>query len=428
MKGCKGLCTAYLIAELVVCSKVAASPADLFGVGTRAQGVAQTGTAFGEHDHQCYTNPALLGGRSFQHLSLGYQSVLFVTRYTAGAQHGEQQLLTYSVLGVTLPVPFGGPLERRLALGLSVTSPRRLVTRAKLWFPERPQFPLLTSQAESLSLTTGVGIKLSDSLSAGVGVRWLASMVGHVLIAGEDDGTTTALVQDELVTSRSPVLGLTSAPLESVRLGLVWRGVQRSDLDIDVQFSDLGALRLPDLALAGTAQYDPEQWEGEVAWLSAPWHLALALRYRRWSSFDGFLRRSVPCPRGETRCGTPEPAVPGFEDTWSPRLGGTWRMPLGRSLRATVRAGLAYEPSPVPEQTGASNYWDNARWLTSLGYGVSASLGGVAFDLDLALQRHWLVERSHQKDSAAAESMPDLARVTTDGSLSLAALELGVTF
>jgi hypothetical protein len=70
--------------------------------------MAQTGVADGEHDHQSAANPALLGGRTHQHLSLGYQSAVFESSYSGTSEGRSQDAVNSTTLGVTLPLPFGG--------------------------------------------------------------------------------------------------------------------------------------------------------------------------------------------------------------------------------------------------------------------------------------------------------------------------------
>lgn len=415
---------------LLVGAPVSASPADLFGVGLRSQAMAQTGAAYGEHDHQSFTNPALLGGVAQQHLSLGYQSALFVTRYRSdsGAEAQSQELASATTLGVTLPLPFGGFLRDRLAIGFSAYSPRKLVTRAQLWYPDRPQFPLLASRAQSLSLATALGAKVLPRLNLGVGLRWLASLAGSVSVTGSESGETTTVVQDKLVTSLAPVAGLRAEPFDNVFLGLVWRDEHTSRIDVAIQVAELGALELPELNIAGMAQYDPEQVDAELAWLIGAWQLAGAVRYRRWSAFPGFLEQTFDCPESEPICGAKAPAPPNFSDTWALRAGVAKVSVLAPAASSELRLGLGYEPTPVPEQTGTANRWDNSRVVASAGYGVKVVWGGVPLAFELALQQQWLVERTHVKSAMAAETQPELARVTTAGSVRLVAFGAGVTF
>lgn len=406
-----------------------ASPADLFGVGLRPQGMVQTGVADGEHDHLSAANPALLGGLTRQHLSLGYQSAVFETSYSGSSEGSTQDAANATTLGVTLPLPFGGLLENRLALGFSAYSPRKLVTRAEILYADTPQFPLLASRAQSLSLASGLGVLLHPRVRVGAGVQWLASLVGSVAVTGSDEGETTTVVEDQLVTSLAPVLGVSVEPLDDWHVGLVWRDEHTSEVHVKIQVAELGALELPDLNIAGMAQYDPEQLDAEVQWTPDPWSLVLGLRYRRWSAFPGFLEPTFKCPPEEPVCGTQAPAAPDFSDTWTPKAALALRFSLGEHASAEFRSGVAYEPTPIPEQTGASNTWDNARVVASAGYGLDFDWGGVPLSLEIAFQQHWMRERTHVKNSdVAADPDLDLSRVVTQGQIRLFALAAGVEF
>ncbi|HEU5073039.1 MAG TPA: outer membrane protein transport protein, partial [Polyangiaceae bacterium] len=384
--------------------------------------MAQTGVAHGEHDHQSAHNPALLGGRARQHLSLGYQSVLFETEYS-GTSHGrDQHAVNATSLGVTLPLPFGGGLAQRLALGFSAYSPRELVTRAELLYADTPQFPLLAPRAQCLNLATGLGVLVHPRLRLGVGVQWLASLVGSVVVTGSDEGTTTTVVRDELVTSLAPVAGVSAEPLDDLHVGLVWRDEHRSEVDVKIQVSELGALVLPNLNIAGLAQYDPEQVDAEIQWVPERWSLVFGVRYRHWSAFPGFLGPTFECPPEAPVCGTQAPANPGFSDTWTPKAAIAFRIALSDTAQAELRSGVAYEPTPIPEQRGSSNLWDNARVVGSAGYGLRFEAGGVPLSLEIAVQRHWLRERTHAKSSEASAQQPQFSKVVTAGAIQLFAL------
>lgn len=419
---------ALAIALLVSAEPVSASPADLFGVGLRPQSMAQTGVAHGEHDHQSAHNPALLGGRVEQHLSLGYQSALFETEYSGTSAGRAQEAVNTTTLGVTLPLPFGGALAERLALGFSAYSPRELVTRAEILYADTPQFPLLIPRAQCLNLATGLGVLVHPRLRIGAGVQWLASLVGSVAVNGSDEGTTTTVVHDELVTSLAPVVGVSAEPLPDFHVGLVWRDEHQSEVDVKIRVSELGALELPELNIAGMAQYDPEQVDAEIQWVPEHWSLALAVRYRRWSAFPGFLGPTFECPPTEPVCGAQAPPDPGFSDTWSPKAALAFRFALAGRAQAELRWGVAYEPTPMPEQRAGSNTWDNARVVASAGYGLRFEAGGVPLSLEVAFQQQWLRERAHVKSPEAKQLQPAFGKVVTSGQVQLFAGALGVEF
>lgn len=108
---------------------------------------------------------------------------------------------------------------------------------------------------------------------------------------------------------------------------------------------------------------------------------------------------------------------PGFSDTWALRIGGqlascwshcgkdeVWAVPAGseavpRSIRTFVRGGFGYVPSPVPAQSGLTNYMDSDRTVLAGGLGFelhSRRVGPVR--LDIGGQHHTLAERTFTKD------------------------------
>ena len=83
-------------------------------------------------------------------------------------------------------------------------------------------------------------------------------------------------------------------------------------------------------------------------------------------------------------------------------------LPIARCVRGVgtvsvrARGGYAWVPSPVPDQTGITNYVDNDKHVGAIGLGIElghisrVSKGPVRFDL--ALQTQSLVRRTTVKD------------------------------
>ena len=78
--------------------------------------------------------------------------------------------------------------------------------------------------------------------------------------------------------------------------------------------------------------------------------------------------------------------------------------PMTRRVAASLRVGYAYEPSPVPEQSEATNFLDADRQLASLGAGFRFDgprpwLGG-GLALDLVYVAGFLDRRRYSKSEA----------------------------
>ena len=114
-------------------------------------------------------------------------------------------------------------------------------------------------------------------------------------------------------------------------------------------------------------------------------------------------------------------------DSFSPRGSAEYRFATGE-LAWAVRAGYAFEPTPVPDQTGLTSFADNDRHLIAGGLGLT--LDGFQpilekpITFDLAVQWHHLVERLTIKDQ---EMFPG-STYSSGGDILRAALTMTVPF
>lgn len=109
--------------------------------------------------------------------------------------------------------------------------------------------------------------------------------------------------------------------------------------------------------------------------------LAIDLRYTRWSRW-----RDTHGAEG------------GFDDTMAPHLGVEYAYSDGTDLRL----GLGYEPTPVPDQVGRTNYVDNSRAIASIGAGHRFNLAGLDLELGWFMQLQGLLARETDKDVLVA--------------------------
>lgn len=81
-------------------------------------------------------------------------------------------------------------------------------------------------------------------------------------------------------------------------------------------------------------------------------------------------------------------------DTWSVRLGSSLETGQHR-----FGVGIMYEPTPVPTQTGRTNYVDNTRLGGQLGWGWRPFKETPQFEIGIGIQLQRLLERVHVKGS-----------------------------
>ena len=237
-----------------------------------------------------------------------------------------------------------------------------------------------TIQAVSLRtyfITPSIGLNLNSyvpGLSVGGGLDLVPSTVtlDRAIVFGETRGTAKLGGSAFGIGGR---LGVQYRPaaLKQLRLGATWRSQVnleyegKVDFDIDPAFrgqlppdGDITTkLKLPQMIAGGVAyNVTPElQLEVDVQWLN-------------WSTFDE-LRIVLP---GDVETVSPQK----YEDKVSARVGVEYALP---SLKAAVRAGYLYDPTPIPNTTITALFPDADRHVVSVG--GSYSLGSYNIDLGL---------------------------------------------
>jgi hypothetical protein len=315
-------------------------------------------------------------------------------------------------------MPLGGALRDRVGLGFGFYVPSEAINRARARrSPGEPSFVLLESRAFVVGLLVGVGVKVTPRLAVGLSVNALAVLRGTIDVTIDGAGRFTTQSEQRLLTRFAPILGARYRLRDDLDLGLAVRAPSRSDYDITVT-SDLGdalPLTLPEIAIAGTAQYDPLTVAAEAAWRVLP-SLTLTghLAWHRWSAFPRPTRNPVE--------GNPPQPDLGFRDIVVPRAAVEYRRPaLGGEV--TTRAGYAFHLSPAPEQRGRELLLDNHRHQLGLGLGVAWPGRALPLHVDGWVQVHHLVHRRHDRDPAVPGDQRSFA---TAGDLVVGGVTVGV--
>ena len=88
------------------------------------------------------------------------------------------------VIGVAVPIPFGGVLKDRIAVGMAGYTPTDvLVAREHLLYPETPQYPLLADRSQVLAVRLGAGADIGWGIRVGAGLGVLAALQGNIAVA-----------------------------------------------------------------------------------------------------------------------------------------------------------------------------------------------------------------------------------------------------
>ena len=368
-----------------------------------------------------YYNPAALTLAKRPSFAAGYQFASLNLKINE-TQHPTDDCPAL-VLGFGVPLPFGGPLEDRLSLGFGFILPQGAILLARSPQPSVPSFPLLETRAQTLSVQLALGVRVLDKVSIGFGTLILATLDGAIDATPGATGAVSAKVQNSLMTHLAPVVGILVGPFSNLNLAMTWRAQSLAEYAIPVTAEIPGPIRIPipSLNIAGVAQFDPQRASLEISYQGIEsLSISTGLTYRRWSQF----KNPIEYPAAPESY--PVQPKPDFHDTLTPRLGieGHWTL---SDWFIEPRLGYSYEPSPAPDQTGFHNYLSNHRHLLTSGFGLRFG----DFSLDVAGQFHWMIHRSHTKDTSAENELadnPGFPTVSHGGIITVWSTELGIVF
>lgn len=410
--------------------EASASPEDVFGFGPRTMALGGAGAALGRGFEAVWGNPALLSTARSKELTVGFLGAVFDLR---APERLPYDALSGSFIGAVLPVPFGGALRDRVALGFGFFTPFDLVVRGRILYPETKQF-LLADRTESVAVQVGLGIDIGHGVRIGGGFAALAALTGSVLVGTDASGRIGTVVEDTLVASYGPIAGA-SYERGAYRVGLTFRGELVGRFNVVINVRDLGQIVVPPLNIAGIAQYDPLQLALEVARVRGPWRVAVGATYKRWSAYPGPAEATVQCPEvdpatGEPLddCAAPAPPSPEYTDTVVPRIGVERELTPARGVAMHLRAGYFLEPAAAPPQTKAANLFDNTRSAVGLGYGLELAPPWPRLRFDLAAQAQFLHPRTHDKGADVSAENPGQPSVRSSGIVVAGAATVGVGF
>jgi long-chain fatty acid transport protein len=424
-----------LAAVLALVVTVAAStahawdPVELLGITPRGTGLAGALTAGAADAAAAFFNPAGAAAAPGPEVALGWSygwMGLRLDRQDARVTdaHGAH-------LGLVLPLRLG---DFAVGVGVGIYVPDQHVFRIQLTPPSEPHFGLLDNNPQRLIANVVVGARWRW-LALGVGVSVLADAGGRGvtfdvgLSGGEKVGR--ASLDYGLPTRVAPLAGLLVAPTARLKLGLTYR----HDLDLRLAFDvlanvDVAGVVTGDavISLRATNFFTPKKlaFGGQLE-LRDDLRVLLDVVWFRWSEMSG----GTPDLRVLVRLGVSPPLVQaifppdGYRDTVSFRGGVEYERPLARHHRLRLRAGLAWEPTPVPDQHGLTSVADNDRLVVAAGAGLDlrdrSGLLRRPVSLEAGLQWHHLLERTTLKSDVALSrgftSGGDVVVVTVGGTV-----------
>src|SRR5262249_19283419 len=156
-----------------------ASTPDVFGFGSESTSLAGAVTACAADFSAAFYNPAGLA------LAGSARSVAFgVTGYTSQlAIRGQHQTIRDPLgfeLGVRAPVPLGGELRERIAIGFALHMLPDQIVRVIAHTPGEAFFPYYDNRTQRLVVLPAIAARITPRLALGVGFNFLAGLDGKV--------------------------------------------------------------------------------------------------------------------------------------------------------------------------------------------------------------------------------------------------------
>jgi long-chain fatty acid transport protein len=419
---------ALVALALTLSGRATANPVDTYGLGSRSTAMGGAVSADVTDFSACYYNPSGLALARGMDFSIGYMRA-----HHSMEMNGEDSKVDPVhglVGGIVAPGSIG---FLPFAFGIATHLSDERLSRARTMKVEEPRWVFYDNRPQLLYISADLAIRPFDWLAVGGGVTFLAATRGGFGITGtavlpagstsEYDSQLRHEVDADLSSVRYPVFGITLRPSEMFDIGLVYRGEAKVELDIDAELEgdiDATILKVPAryTLVSHTANiFIPRQVVfGTSVHPMEKLHVNLDLTWVNWAAYESpisetrtVLDVNVPPSLGLELPPNPKPtkaAHPGFKNRIVPRLGVEYRAEVARrKLHLPLRVGYLYEHSPVPDQTGITNYVDTHRHAISAGTGLIWEEPGAVLPGDLRLDFHGqfsiLPTRVTKKDSPA---------------------------
>ena len=311
-------------------------------------------------------------------------------RQSAGSSHNTR---VYQVLGLTNHL-----FERYLTFGLYTLIPIGPYTEAHSFFnDEREQYfsnslhpELYSDRLTSMALAFGLGSQPLEWLSLGVAftINLANSASGQTYVGNANNLGQTLQLSTELE------VGAGVAP----HFGVLLEPLDRLDVSLTVHTPQAMTIETVPSTYLRNGDKQSAQRRAVHAWL--PWILGLGVSYDvlRSARHVGAVTASGTYQvwsRYENRQG--ERPLRDYE--WSDVPSGALGLRYTYDKRISTYVDGRYQPTPVPLQTGRTNYVDNDRWSTGAGanYDLDVEKWDVTFRFGVQAQFHFLPQRHQTK-------------------------------
>jgi long-subunit fatty acid transport protein len=366
-------------------SSAAASEPEVFGLGSEESAVAGASAARAHDFSAAYYDPAGLTLARHPEASFGVVGFGSALPLPDGRKFHMSDRVGLLV-GAATPVPFVGPLEDRIFIGIALHMLPDTIVRVIAHTPDQAFYPLYDNRTQRLVVLPAVAVRVWRGLSLGLAFNYLAGLGGNVAAT---EGATRALEArvDEQIYSHVAVNAavrwqarphLALALVYRQAFGVPFSTVARNDIagqpiDLDVDAEEL---------------YTPHTLVAGVAWRARPsLLLSLDVAWLHWSDWRGpYVTVSSALPL--VGAIATEPPHVAFVDGATVRAGADWTMLIRGAWATSLRGGYAFQSSPVPTQQTGTQLLDGHQHHLTIGLGARVAVfgGEVRFDAHGELQ------------------------------------------
>ncbi len=302
-----------------------------------------------------------------------------------------------------------------LRVGLGATMPLPTMIDFKAWYnDEREQhfsnrlhferfgefdhlftFYPAASYAPMDWLSLGLALKFDLAMALGTGMYLPQGDQWEYAYSAPSGSVTPALRPIAALAFRTPI---------GLNFGVVYKHVSYMDVDLDVQIrlwnveeGQNGPQNQFNQSYRFVVGYEPIEVALGAAYEHGVFTIEAGAAWQHWSAYIDRHGNDWTHPTVNEETPQDNWKDPTFSDVFTVHGGGeVWVADF-----AALRAGIAYYPSPMPDQTGRYNYVDNDLLLYSLGAGFRFQILGRTMTVDVAAQLF------HMRELVVNKSLPD---------------------
>lgn len=373
-----------------------------------------------------FYNPAGIPSQEDATVEVGYVYSTFNLKLN-GSEVETEDLSNLNIAAVG-KIPMGPPLEDRLYVGLGVTVPTAHFFNATHYPKTEPHYVRFQNAGQKFALNLALAYKPTRWFSLAAGTNFFIDYLATTTIETSPlEGAVDRRVVNNTPTVVAPVAGIFFEPGESYpdwrrwRVGVHYQGESEMEIAIPFQADFAGALL--DVDIRGITFFSPARVDFGFSYHAFDrLLLSTDVGYYFWS-------RSPSDALSLTLVGIADvvvPEDPGFKDTVVGRIGAEYPLIRRGDLHLRVRGGYAYDPSPVPPQTGETNLLDGDRHILATGFGFDflKAVNENTLSMDLFFQYHLLEKVTTTKAATVSSTNPGANGLETGGGF----YALGISF